>query len=460
MLSAGLITAAVMLAAGLFVAIVARPQLGAYAFLLLNPLIVGIARGDLLPVMRPNELLLIVILLALLVRTVLAMLAGREQRLEVDRIDLALVLMAVTSSILPLLLRYGRGLPVSSDDLLYSIVLWKYLLLYRIFRGAVVTPEQAATCLWLSMASAAVVAVIAILQVNDWLGVPAFLVTYYDQPFEGHIGYMTERATSTIASSFGLADVMVMNLVVAIALLRVIPERRWLLVMAALLFLSGCVAAGAFSGFIGLAVSVLATGIITGHFMRVLGAGIPAGALASVAFWPVIVARLSGFQGSTGVPQSWTGRWENLQQFFLPELFSGLNWLLGVRPAPRLPASESWRDYIYIESGYVWLLWIGGIPLLLAFAFFVWVSGRQLWRVAGQRTDAVGSAAIASLAYLVVIATLMLLDPHLTVRGSADLFFPLLGLSLVRAQQAPVTWQPETAPDFHRRQWRSSRTLR
>jgi hypothetical protein len=101
-----------------------------------------------------------------------------------------------------------------------------------------------------------------------------------------------------------------------------------------------------------------------------------------------------------------------------------------------VPAPETWRDWVYIESGYVWLVWIGGLPFLLAFVAFVAVGMVCLWPIAVVRRNAIGAAALAAFAYLVVIATLMLLDPHLTIRGSADLFFPLLGLALLRVPDA------------------------
>jgi hypothetical protein len=79
--------------------------------------------------------------------------------------------------------------------------------------------------------------------------------------------------------------------------------------------------------------------------------------------------------------------------------------------------------------------------MFLAFVFFVWVSWRRLRAVIRERVDPVGTAAMASLAYLMVIVVLMLLDPHLTIRGSADLFFPLLALASVRVPD------PEEMPD-------------
>jgi hypothetical protein len=161
--------------------------------------------------------------------------------------------------------------------------------------------------------------------------------------------------------------------------------------------------------------------------------------VAFAALWPIIDKRLAGFQSPSGVPHSWKGRWENLENSFFPELFSNLNWVLGVRPAPRLPASESWRDFIYIESGYVWLLWIGGLPLCAAFFFFVYVAASRLLRIIQEQDNTVRCAAVVSFTYLMVIITLMLLDPHLTGRGSADFFYPLLALSFVRNRDATNT---------------------
>jgi hypothetical protein len=412
-----------------FLAIVLRPQLGAYLYLVATPLIVGIARGDTLGVLRPNEALLALIVLALAARALLIVLQGRPYRLVLDRIDLALVLLASCASVVPLAFRFGRGLPISSDDLLYAVVLWKYFIVYRVFREAIARPAQAAVCLRLSLASAAAVAVIAILQVSNLLGVAQFLHAYYDQPFVGSGGIVTDRGTSTIASSFGVGDVMAMNLAIVVALLLDKRARRLPLVAAGGLFVLGCIATGQFSSFIGLAIVLVAIGFMTGRLHRLLAIAIPTAAVAALALWSVIAERLSGFASLSGLPRSWVSRLDNLQQFVWPELFSHLNWLFGVRPAARLAGPEHWREWVYIESGYTWVLWTGGVPLFAAFLFFLWISLQDLRRVIQERRDAVRVAAMASIAWLVAMAALMLLDPHLTLRGAADLFFPLLALS-------------------------------
>ena len=224
---------------------------------------------------------------------------------------------------------------------------------------------------------------------------------------------------------------MVMCLAVTIAWMGRTRRGRPALVLAGILFFGGCVAAGSFSGIIGLGVVVLALGLLMRRLLAFLAGLVPAGVLAAAVFWPVIAARLAGFDTRLALPPSWLGRLENLQRFFWPELFSGWNWLWGVRPAARVVAPESWRQFVFIESGHTWLLWVGGVPLLVAYLLFTWVIVRTLAKTAVRDPGPIGVAASAGMAAAAMIFVLMLFDPHLTVRGSADLFFPLIALSLV-----------------------------
>ena len=68
---------------------------------------------------------------------------------------------------------------------------------------------------------------------------------------------------------------------------------------------------------------------------------------------------------------------------------------------------------------------------------------RDLTPVARARTDAVGVAASAAVAAVFSMVVLMLFDPHLTMRGGADLLFPLLAMALAGVgRTAPVAKAP------------------
>jgi hypothetical protein len=108
---------------------------------------------------------------------------------------------------------------------------------------------------------------------------------------------------------------------------------------------------------------------------------------------------------------------------------------------------ESGREWIFIESGYLWLVWSGGIALVLAFIFFLWTTIGRIASVARARGDAVGVAAVASFTALVVVAVLQAFDPHLTLRGAADLCFFLLALSLAGFTDADEPARVQARPD-------------
>ncbi|MFL5285621.1 MAG: hypothetical protein ACJ8AW_32755 [Rhodopila sp.] len=419
----------VIAAMAAFLAVLLRPAIGAYLLLLATPLVAGLGRGD-IP-LRPHEALLGLVLSALGVRAVLLMLSRRYEPPRFDQIDGALLLLVLTSSLVPVLWLVVRDLPLSQDDLLYATVMIKYYLIYRLFRGTIVTAAQAMTCLWAALSASVIEGALAILQVLHLTG--GLLDPYYSADSNAGMEALSataNRGSSTLGSTFSTADVMIMSLILALTLTRVRPDRRNLLFGVALVFVAGCIAAGEFSGYLGLVVILLTFATLFGsQFRRLVPMLLVLGALLTIPLRSVLEARLNAFSSVHGIPQSWQGRLLNLQHFFLPKLLDGANWLLGVQPAARVPAPERWRDFVYIESGYVWLLWTGGIPLLLAFLYFVGTALPRLRRIAAQRVDAVGAAASAGYCYLLTLLVLMLFDPHFTVRGTADLLFALLALS-------------------------------
>ena len=311
--------------------------------------------------------------------------------------------------------------------------MWKLLGIYVLVRVAVSTDQQVRRCLWLSVAAASMVALVAILQSLALFGVPRLLAEFFQASSQS--GPAGGRGSSLLGLPLATGDLMVFNLAIVAALWMRYRRHRIVLAAAAMLLVFGVLAAGEFSSAIGLVVGIICIAIVSGS-PRLLAFFAPVAVVGGFILSPVITDRLRGFQSASGLPESWSGRLQNLETYFWPKLFSDWNFLLGVRPAARIllpsaPASAiaQGTGYVWIESGYTWLLWGGGIPLLASFVFFAYVTAKRGWQTAHQGYDARSVAGSAVFVAVIVIAVLMIFDPHLTYRGSADDFFFLIALA-------------------------------
>jgi peptidoglycan biosynthesis protein MviN/MurJ (putative lipid II flippase) len=424
-----------VLAAGLALVVFvwAWPVVAACLIIFLDPLTAGINRGSAVPILRPNEAIALLMGLTLAARGLVRLRTGGLPKLRLDRLEWALVLMAVTSSFVPLLWMAVRHQPISKDDIEYALVLWKFLALYAIIRASVSTERQITWCMWLSVATACIVALLAILQSLGLSGVGAVLTHYY-APF-GNTGAFASRGSSTLGLPAAVADLAIINLAVISGLWTRSQRHRPVLAAAAALLIMGALSAGEFSSAIGLFVGVICIAVVVSK-PRLLWGFLPAALAAAVALRPVISRRLSGFQSASGLPVSWVGRLDNLQTYFWPRLFSHWNFVMGVEPSARVAVATQATGYVWIESGYTWLLWGGGIPLLISFVILVCAAGRRGWQAARGSRDGSSVAGIAVFTAVIVITLLMIFDMHLTYRGSGDEFFMLLALAVPRLAPA------------------------
>ena len=268
----GTLAAAALLAMGLVAIVAFRPAAGAYTYLAVTPLVAGITRDLFLPVLRIHEALLVLIIGGLMVRGVARMLSGHRYQPRFTKVDIAVVAVAITGSMVSLLWRFAQGEPITSDDILYASVFWKYLALYVVFRVAIRTSAEATTSLSVALGSTAIVAFVGVLQALGLFGVPELLFTWYPA-FQGQVADVG-RGASTLALTFAVADICLIAAAAALSLLREArgATRNWLYGLV-ILYVLGAIAAGQFSGFLGIVVATITLGIAFGDLRRVLSSG-------------------------------------------------------------------------------------------------------------------------------------------------------------------------------------------
>jgi hypothetical protein len=425
------------------------PAVAAVAVIGVTPLVAGIDRGRLIPALRPNEALVLLLAGILVLRAALRLPTGWRPKVRISRLEATVLLMAVANSALPVFFMLLRGRTVQADDISYALVLWKYLAVYLLVRLAVRTEREIGWCLWASMLTASVVGVVGFLQALNLLGVRDLLLTYW-VPFGYHGALAQPRGGSTLALPAATADLLILNLAIAAGLWW--KDRRHGVVLGgiAMVCILGVLAAAEFSSALGLVVATFCVALALGRLdlLRYVPPGVGA---AAFVVWPVIEHRLAGFQSPTGLPISWTTRLANLETYFWPQLFSGWNPVLGVRPAARVAVAYQGTGFVWIESGYTWLLWGGGVTLFAAYLWFVRVGTRTTFGVCRPLMTHRSVAALAAFAGVVETSVLMVFDPHITYRGSADLLFALLAIVVAGSAASVDDKVPELQPTGERR---------
>ena len=410
------------LLAALVVFVAMRPVWAAYIFLATQPFVGGIDRGQLIPLFRPSEAIQLILTTAVLLGVLVRVIRGEQLSVRFTRLDRAVALLAIVSSVWPLCWQFARGQIPSSADFQSTVVLWRLASLYALFRWVVRTREQARRCLWILLVSASFLALFAIL---DSLG-----IWHPGGPWTPALngGPSPGRGGATLNSAIAVGDYLSYSLGVALVYLLRGRQPRLLVAGACGIIVVGILGTGQFSAWISMVIVIVVVARAEKQMARLIKWVGPAAVLAALVAGPVISQRLAGFNGASGLPQSWVVRWSNVTTLYLPRL-AGFRWVFGVRPDTTLIPPETWRDIVYLESGYLWLFYVGGIPLVVAFIWFLRRGFAHTKNVIARRHDDISVAAVATRGALWCLAILSIIDPHLTLRGGADLFFCLLGLS-------------------------------
>lgn len=413
---------AVVASATLFAACAYRPIFATYLYLATVPIIAGFDRGVLVPLMRSNEALLVLVLAGAATGGLLRFARGDEVRWRPHPLDIPLGLFVVMSTVWPIASVLLREHTVAFSELFAVFPVVKLAALAVLVRFTVTSQSRVLWCVRFIAWPAAVLAAVAIGQTLRVGPVVSLLSRWW--PTDGSEGAL-ERGSSTLSSSIATGDYIIIALTLVICCgLRGLLHRRERLLLGAVLG-AGVLAAGQFSTWLAAIIAVALLAWRYPELRRKSVRFLPLGLVAVAVGAPALIGRLQGF-GEFGVPRSWLGRWDNVMSIHLPH-FDAVRVVMGVLPDSVLQAPETWREVVFLESGYLLLLWVGGIPLLLAFG---WLSVAVL-RHASRRSAAptvVGACASTLVIVWCFLLALTVIDAHLTLRGAGDLIFVLLAI--------------------------------
>ncbi|MGH8965157.1 MAG: hypothetical protein ACRDXB_07475, partial [Actinomycetes bacterium] len=249
---------------GLFAVAAYRPIFATYAYLGTLPILAGIDRGDLIPLVRPNEALLVVLLTGALLGGYLRWCRGDRIPLQLHKLDIPIGVFLLMSTAWPLLSLIVRGQTPVAADLTAVLPVCKLVAIYLLVRLSVSTEAQLVRCFRLIIWPGAVVAVIAILQTLNFGPVVAMLHAVWTP--DTNPAALAERGTTTLGSPLATGDYILICLTLVICCAaRGLLDYRERLALGAVLG-AGVLAAGQFSTWISAAV---VAGLIMWRFSMV-----------------------------------------------------------------------------------------------------------------------------------------------------------------------------------------------
>ncbi len=458
-LGGGSIAVAAIGVVALVVMVWIHPPVAGYVMIATAPLIVGFGRDQVLPRLRPNEALLLVLLATLGARWVVT---SREIKFRYHRIDVVMAGIVGCGFFLPLVTQIARYKPLAVDDILYAFVFVKLGLLYALIRSTIKTQAQVRVALGLSLVLASGLGVMGLMDSLNIADTAQRLHRFF--PNDGFI-IDDGRGAASIGNPIGFGVYQAINAMIAFAMLLGKERPRPLIAAAAVCCSLGVLGSGQIGPTLSFFVGIAALALITRSVGTIMKAAIPVLILSLIVTAPLIQRRVAGFDGpaiasptrqaienqvdgtegrslfEANPGSSWEVRLYNLEMFFIPKFEDRANVVWGVSPQARVPSPREGEEFIWIESGHLWLLWSGGIPLFLMWFAFLGVGMHTARRVMRSRAGPVGIAAAAAFASLWIVNAAQTFDPHMTLRGTADIIYPLLALMMVGYMDHDRAWK-------------------
>jgi hypothetical protein len=403
---------------GLLIALF-RPILLCYFVIAGVALTSGMGRGQIIPMLIPNE----AILFASVALTLPLILAKRLTAVRVPAaIIISIIILVGGTMLLPIAAYYFRGIPFSFSDIIKITAPVQYMILAGLFLYIPTNDDERYHLIIWMMVCCGIVAVVGLLQAAGIGSVISFLQKWYPSN-HSLVSADLQRVTSLMGVWNGLGTFLMMNMLLARSFRHLLRTQRDRVVVAVvfLLCFACLLASGSYAGLIGLAMGFALIGFFDRRGVQEIKVILLGLAVGIIPLRSIILYRF-GLQYRDGgiLPQTFVYRLYIWRDIFGPVLKK--DWLWGYGP------TLTGLAWLYPESIYYSYLLTGGIFSLFSHFIWLFITIGWLWKRLYIKDEMVKTIAAFLVTMLIVLSVMGITNEVFTFSGTVDYFWILLGL--------------------------------
>ena len=322
----------------------------------------GMVRGSLIPMLRPNEpLLLISVGISL---PYIAVYGWRSLHLK-GPIIISTIGLVLGTIVIPYLGYFVRGISLSAGEQMKLLAPLQYLLLFFLLRSLPIDTKNGYRLVAWMLVWSGIVALIGLLQGLRIGPVLDLLDRFY---YSSHIAVSDfGRVTSVLGAWNSFGVFMMICLIIARGFItsnhKYVPQNIFLIIV--IILFAGLIVSGSYAGIIGLVLGYVIISIFERTVIKSLIVLLMLGIVMLPVLLPHIAARVEQqFSYGGVIPSTLMYRFLVWKDVFIPIIKE--TWVLGF--SPELPPYLAWHDS---ESQYFALLLQGGIFSLIGHLFWV-----------------------------------------------------------------------------------------
>lgn len=411
-----------------------RPIFGCAALVVTVPLTAGLARGSIVPVLKPSEAILLIVLIGVVAHQMTI----RRTR-PVAGLDLVVGGYVVGSIVIPWLVLLLTHYPADLDTWRTVASPALFLVVYYIFSRTHLTDPDLRIVLNCALVAGVIVSLIACAELVDLPSVRNFFASYYTGPT-----LSSYRPSSTLGhySAVGAFGALTYILALALATARVPGFSGLWLTLVMGVSLVGVIVSETWAPAAALPVVILIIVFYGRRIPRELVVTVACGLLGFIVLWPLISSRVDSQQVITAqgfaIPDSLGVRIRYWNEFIIPALSDHV-WL---GTGTVIPSSVPDPLTKFVDNEYLWAGFRAGLPGIALLVGMLLSIMAAAWTVRASRNPlqlALGAACLATATMLLLLGATA---QYITFAGLSQEIAMLVGALAALGTQAYVRSTP------------------